>query len=312
MVVRYRPLVAVCGPTGSGKSALAIKLARQFGGEIVNCDSMQVYRGFDIGTAKLPIPERGGIQHCLIDVAEPAKGFTAGDFARLGRAAVREISERGNLPILCGGTGFYLRALVDGLSPAPPRDESLRAALTAAERRRSGVLHRWLRRFDPVSAARIHPNDAPKLIRAIEIRTLSSRNASSQQPPEKLEGYEVLKIGLFPPRGALYAALDQRCEQMFDGGLLPEIRSLLDAGVPQSAKPFESLGYKEGLAFLSGALSREAALEQMKRDTRRYAKRQVTWFRHEPGIARIEGFGTDCDAEEAAMRLVARLLDPDC
>ncbi len=306
-----RALVAVCGPTGSGKSALAIELARHFDGEIINCDSMQVYRGFDVGTAKLPISERGGIQHCLIDVAEPAKGFTAGDFARLGRDALRDISDRGKLPILCGGTGFYLRALIDGLSPAPPRDESLRASLAAAEQRRPGVLHRWLRRFDPAAAARIHANDSPKLIRAIEIRILSARHGSSSQPRDRLEGYEVLKIGLFPPRQVLYASLDQRCEQMFDGGLLSEIRGLLDAGVPPSAKPFESLGYKEGLAFLNGTLTREAALEQMKRDTRRYAKRQITWFRHEPGIVRIEGFGTDRDAEDTAMRLVARLLDSE-
>ena len=305
----HLPLIAVYGPTGSGKSALAIALAECFGGEIVNCDSMQVYRGFDLGTAKLPISERKGIRHHLIDVAEPVKGFSAGDFARLGRAAIEEISKRDKLPILCGGTGFYLRALIDGLSPAPERDESLRALFAAAEARRAGVLHRWLRRFDPASAARIHPNDSAKIIRALEIRILSSRNPSAQQPRDRLEGYRVLKLGLLPPRHALYAALDLRCKQIFEGGLIAEVQGLLDAGVPPSAKPFESLGYKEVLAFLNGTLSRDAAVEQMKRDTRHYAKRQITWFRHEPGIEKIEAFGTERGAEEAAIQSVARLLD---
>ncbi len=303
-----RPLVAVCGPTGSGKSALAIQLAHRFNGEIVNCDSVQVYRGFDLGTAKLPLSERKGIRHHLIDVAEPAKGFTAADFVHLGRAALQQISDRGNLPIVCGGTGFYLRALIDGLSPAPSRNEALRARLSESEARRPGVLHRWLRRVDPVSGARIHANDSAKLIRALEIRMLSSRTLSAPEPRKPLEGYQALKIGLFPPREALYAALDARCERMFHGGLIPEISSLLAAGVPAAAKPFESLGYKEGLAFLDGRLAPEAALHRMQRDTRRYAKRQITWFRHEPEILKIEGFGTDPAVERTAAQSVACLL----
>lgn len=304
-----RPLLAVCGPTGSGKSALAIELASRFDGEIINSDSMQVYRGFDVGTAKLPFSERKGIQHHLIDAVEAVKGFTAGDFARSGRAALADITERGKLPIVCGGTGFYLRALIDGLSPAPSRDEPLRASLSEAEGRRRGVLHRWLRRVDPDSATRIHANDLAKVIRALEICIVSKRSASAQQPPDRLEGYNVLKLGLFPARETLYKVLNGRCEEMFDGGLLREIQGLLESGVPRSAKPFESLGYKEGLAFLEGTLSREDALDQMKRDTRRYAKRQITWFRHEPGIQIIEGFGTERNAQDAAFRLVARLLD---
>jgi tRNA dimethylallyltransferase len=304
------PLVVICGPTGSGKSGLAVDVAldsaatQQCTGEVINCDSLQFYRQFDIGTAKLPESQRGGIRHHLIDVADPAKGFTAGDFSALGRQVLAEITGRGALPIVAGGTGFYLRALIDGLSPAPVRDEELRLRLSAREKRRSGSLHRILRRLDPVSARRIHARDIPKLIRAIEIRMLSDHKRSEQPAPEPLEDYRILKIGLFPPRDRLYQALDRRCADMFDAGLLREIEAILASGVPPDAKPFEALGYKEGLACVEGRISREEALALMQRDTRRYAKRQITWFRHEAEIVSFAGFGWDEDIRSAVLQRV--------
>jgi tRNA dimethylallyltransferase len=297
------PLVAVTGPTGSGKSALAIALAAELGGEVVNCDALQVYRHFDIGTAKLPVSEQCGIPHHLIDVVEGAEGFTAGDYQRLGRPILRGITQRGHLPIVAGGTGFYLRALLDGLSPAPPRDEDLRRRLLARERRRPGVLSRLLRRRDPVAAARIGPNDLPKLARAIEISLLGPHQPSAQPPRDPLEGYRVLKLGLFPPRSELYAKLDQRCTTMLNGGLLDEIERILASGVPRDAKPFGALGYKQGLAILEGRQSHNDAQAEMQQHTRRYAKRQVTWFRHEPGIVPLAGFGDDPAVIRSALEL---------
>jgi tRNA dimethylallyltransferase len=298
------PLVAVTGPTASGKSAFALSLAREFGGEIINCDAMQVYRHFDIGTAKLPVEERGGVRHHLIDVVEGSKGFTAGDYQRLGRQALHEITDRGNLPIVAGGTGFYLRALIDGLSPAPGQDADLRRNLLAREHRRPGSLARILKRLDPPAAARIASRDLPKLIRAIEICILAPHRSSTPPPRDRLEGFRVLKLGLFPPRAELYAILDQRCRQMLAGGLLEEIEHILSLGVPRDAKPFGALGYKQGLAILEGRMSRDEALSVMQRDTRRYAKRQVTWFRHEPEMIPLNGFGSDPSVlEQARARL---------
>jgi len=276
------PLVAVTGPTASGKSAFALSLAREFGGEIINCDAMQVYRHFDIGTAKLPVEERGGVRHHLIDVVEGSKGFTAGDYQRLGRQALHEITDRGNLPIVAGGTGFYLRALIDGLSPAPGQDADLRRNLLAREHRRPGSLARILKRLDPPAAARIASRDLPKLIRAIEICILAPHRPSTPPPRDRLEGFRVLKLGLFPPRAELYAILDQRCRQMLAGGLLEEIEHILSLG----------------------RMSRDEALSVMQRDTRRYAKRQVTWFRHEPEMIPLNGFGSDPSVlEQARARL---------
>ncbi len=303
------PLVAVCGPTGAGKSDLGIALALRFSGEVINCDSLQVYRHFDIGTAKVPVHERCGVRHHLIDVADADKGFTAGEFTRLGRTLLHQITARGALPIVVGGTGFYLRALLDGLSPAPASDLQLRQNLTARERRHPGSLHRILSRLHPAAAARIHANDLPKLIRALEVRLLSGPGAVHTTPRDRLEGYNVLKIGLFPPRGQLYARLDQRCETILRDGLLDEIAHILASGVSRDARPLQSLGYKEGLAILENRLSASAALTQMQRDTRRYAKRQITWFRHEPGLIPLPGFGGDPEVAAQAQDLVLQLLN---
>jgi tRNA dimethylallyltransferase len=288
-------LIAVAGPTASGKSELALQIACACSGEVVNCDSLQVYRGFDIGTAKMPEPGRRGVPHHLIDVVDPCDLFTAGEFARLARGAVTEITQRAKLPVLAGGTGFYLRSLIHGLSPGPERDERLRERLAARERRRPGSLHRLLGRFDAVTAARVHANDVPKTMRALEICLLSQRPASQvlAQKREALTGYRVLKIGLFPPRDELYSRIQMRTERMFREGLVAEVGALLARGAPEDAKPFESLGYRQALQVLRGEIDVSQAIFDTALRTRQYAKRQLTWFRHEPDIQVVEGFGDD-------------------
>lgn len=305
----YKPdaaLVAVAGPTGSGKSELALRLAERFGGEIVNCDSVQVFRYFNIGTAKLQEHEWRGIPHHLIDAREPDQVFTAGDFARNARICLHEITGRGRLPIVVGGTGFYLRALVEGLAPGPERDAGLRERLAAREARRPGAVHRLLRRFDAATAARMHPNDVPKAMRALEI-CLSARRPATEVfagGRDALTGYRVLKIGLFPDREKLVARLEARVEAMFAGGLVEETEAILARGVPASEKPFESIGYKQALQVVRGELSVKDAIFYSKRDTRQYAKRQMTWFRQEPGLEAVRGFG---DEDEVVARVMARV-----
>ncbi len=305
-----RLLVAVAGPTGSGKSELALVLAEAFEGEIVNCDSLQVYRRFDIGTAKLPETGRRGIPHHLIDILDPDAVFTAGEYARLSREVIAGISERGRLPIVAGGTGFYLRALLDGLFPGPARDQSLRDRLAAREAKRAGSLHRLLRRFDPVSAARIHPNDVPKVTRALEVRLLARRPATEMYRTgrDALEGYRTLKLALLPDREALYERLDERCRRMFEAGLVEETRTILDAGFSVSAKPFESHGYRQSVQLLNGELNAREALFYAQRNTRNYAKRQITWFRREPGVIWLRGFGEDKAIRQEAKERVAQFL----
>jgi tRNA dimethylallyltransferase len=304
-------LVAIVGPTGSGKSDLALKIARQFEGEILNCDSVQVYRYFNIGTAKMPEHKREGIPHHLIDAFDPDEIFTAGDFSRSGRRILHEITERGKLAIVSGGTGFYVRALIDGLAPGPQRDESLRTRLAAREEKRKGSLHQLLRRFDPVTAARIHANDVPKVMRALEICLSSRRPAAEvfEAGRDALEGFALLKIGLFPDREALYRRLEARLEKMFAGGLVEETAAILAMGFPETCKPFESIGYKQALQVVKGELSVKDALFYARRDTRRYAKRQMTWFRQEPGLDVIRGFGGDTSAIERAEQLVRAFLN---
>jgi len=303
-------LIAIVGPTGSGKSDLALKIARRFGGEILNCDSVQVYRYFNIGTAKTPERERQGIPHHLIDAFDPDEIFTAGDFSRSGRRILHEITERGKVAIVSGGTGFYVRALIDGLAPGPERDESLRVRLAAREQKRTGSLHRLLRRFDPVTAARIHANDVPKVMRALEICLSARRPAAEifEGGRDALQGFAVLKIGLFPDRETLYGRLEARLEKMFAEGLVEETAAILAMGYPETCKPFESIGYKQALQVVKGELSRKDALFYARRDTRRYAKRQMTWFRQEPGLEVIRGFGSEAATVERAEELVRSFL----
>jgi tRNA dimethylallyltransferase len=303
-------VVAIVGPTGSGKSDLALRIAQRFDGEIVNCDSIQVYRYFDIGAAKTPVGERRGIPHHLIDALDPDEVFTAGDFARVSRPVLHEIAGRGRLPVVTGGTGFYLRALVEGLAPGPQRDEDLRARLLARETRRPGSVHTLLRRFDPPTAARIHPNDVPKAIRAVEICLAERRPATAvfDRGRDALQGFRVLKLGLFPDREQLYKRLEARLEWMFANGVVEETAGILARGYAETAKPFESIGYKQAVQMLRGELSLKDAMFYARRDTRRYAKRQMTWFRQEPGIEIVRGFGDDAAVAERVEARVGEFI----
>jgi tRNA dimethylallyltransferase len=297
------PLVAIVGPTGSGKSELSLRICEEFGGEVVNCDSLQIYRYFNIGTAKLPPDERRGIPHHMLDIINPDEVFTAGEFAGRARPLLDSISQAGSLPVVVGGTGFYLRALLDGLFPAPSRDDSVRARLSARERRRTGSIHRLLRRFDPAAAQAIHPNDIPKAIRALEVYLLTRRPISSwfAEGRDALAGFRPLKIGLAPDRDDLYKRLNARCERMFAAGLVEEAKRIVDMGWPAATKPFESHGYHQALQILRGEMTPDRGLDEAQRNTRHYAKRQITWFRKEPDVQWLAGFGDDPSIQQTAV-----------
>jgi tRNA dimethylallyltransferase len=306
-------LVVILGPTGSGKSALAIALAQQFAGEVVSCDSVAVYRHFEIGTAKPTLQQRTLVPHHLLDVAEPGQPFTAGEYARQARAAIAEIAGRQRLPIVVGGTGLYLRALLEGLFPGPQRSEQLRERLRErAQERGPAYLHKLLMRLDPAAAAKIHPHDAPKIIRAVEV-CLTARGPMSQLWEERgrdpLRGFRILQIGLNPEREALYARLNQRACQMFECGLIEETKSLLERyGEPKSVTSLDSLGYKQATQFLRGELTREQALAATQQGHRNYAKRQMTWFRREPDVTWLAGFGDDPAVAREAAELVSSCI----
>ena len=299
--------VLLLGPTGSGKTALSLALGERFGGEIVSCDSVAVYRGMDVGSAKPSLEERARLPHHLIDVADPDEPFTAGEYSRQARAALREIAGRGRLPIVTGGTGLYLRALTEGLFAGPARQEALRERLRrSAERRGSNWLHRVLTRLDPASAQRIHANDIPKLIRAIEVCLAARRPLSEVLARDPLTGFRLLRIGLNPPRAALYERLNRRCEAMFAAGLVEETRGLLARYGP--VKALDSLGYRQGFAVLAGSLSVEEAIRAAQQGHRNYAKRQLTWFRREPEVRWIAGFGDEPETVRVAGELVQTSL----
>src|ERR1017187_8541873 len=301
-------LVVILGPTGSGKSALAIALAQQFAGEVVSCDSVAVYRHFEIGTAKPTLQQRTLVPHHLLDVAEPGQPFTAGEYARQARAAIAEIAGRQRRPIVVGGTGLYLRALLEGLFPGPQRSEQLRERLRErAQERGPAYLHKLLVRLDPAAAAKIHPHDAPKIIRAVEV-CLTARGPMSQLWKERgrdhLCGFRILRIGLNPEREALYARLNQRACQMLECGLMAQPAALLQRyGEPKSATPLDSRGSKQATQFLRGELTREQALAATQQGHRNYAKRQMTWFRREPGVTWLAGFGDDPTVAREAAEL---------
>ena len=304
-------LPIVLGPTGSGKSDLALCIATALGGEIVSCDSLQVYRGFDLGTAKLGAAERRGIPHHLLDLIDPTQLFTAGDYARVARTCLREIAGRDRIPIVVGGTGFYLRALLEGLFPGPVRSPRIRDRLARREQRKSGSLHRILSRLDPAAAARIHPSDKNKTIRALEVRLLEGRPLSAlfKLGREPLTGFQPIKLGLDPPRDLLYRKLDARSERMFESGLIAEARDLLAAGVPVDAKPFESLGYRQALDVVQERLTLEQALACTQAATRRYAKRQLTWFRKEHSVHWLQGFGDDEQVQDQALAVIQQTVE---
>jgi tRNA dimethylallyltransferase len=301
-------LIVILGPTASGKSALGIALAKKLGGEIVVCDSTQVYRGFDIGTAKVCAAERQGIPHWMMDILAPTEVFTAGDYRRRAEEILRDIHARGRVPIVTAGTGLYLRALLEGLADAPTRSEELRARLRhAAKRRGASHLHRLLRRLDPEAAARIGERDTPKIIRAIELRVLAKKplgeiHAQGRAP---LEGFAPVKIGLSPPRAALYARIEKRVHQMFDAGWIEEVRALINSGVPRESKPFTFIGYREILQNLDAQENLETAILAIQKSTRHFAKRQLTWFRNEPNVHWLESFGDDPATESRAEALLA-------
>jgi tRNA dimethylallyltransferase len=303
------PAVAIVGPTGARKSYLALSIAEQFSGEIVNCDSLQLYRGFDIGTAKLPRSARRGIPHHLFDVLEPNQGYSAGDYARDARRVIADISSRGRLPVVAGGTGFYLRALLHGLPALPQRDESLRARLSLREQRSPGSLHRILGRLDSAAASRIHARDVQKLIRALEIRLLTRNPLPPPALAEPLRGYRFLQIGLHPDRPQLCEALDARARRMFvpespGSGILEEVQCLLTHGCTGAEKPFESLGYKQALEHLRGTSTLEQAIASTQLETRQYAKRQLTWFRRDSDVHWLPGFGDSPDVIEHAFAFI--------
>ena len=311
MTVSTQPeplLVAILGPTASGKSALAVTLAQRFDGEIVSCDSVAVYRHFEIGTAKPSQQQRALVPHHLLDVAEPGEPFTAGEYSRRARAVIQEITKRGKLPIIVGGTGLYLRALLEGLFPGPERSEELRERLRArVEQRGSAHLHHILQRLDPSAAGKIHANDAAKLIRAIEV-CLASRSRMTElwQQRDPLRGYRILRIGLSPDRQMLYERINARAQQMFDHGLVEETKALVDRyGGRKNATALDSLGYRQAGQFLRGELSREQAIAAAQQGHRNYAKRQMTWFRREPEVHWVDGFGDETEVEKEAAELIA-------
>lgn len=300
-------LVAVVGPTATGKSALGLALARSFGGEIVACDSTAVYRGIDIGTDKVPADEQQGIPHHLVDVAGVTETFTAARYAQAAGAVVRDITARGRLPILVGGTGFYYRALVRGLFPGPERDEAIRARLDRVARRR-GVewLHRWLDRVDPASAARIQPRDQKRLVRALEVYLLTGRplTAHFDETRSAIPGYEILAIGLNLPRPLLRERVARRVDAQFARGVVGEVRALLAAGVPADAHAFSGLVYRQVVEYLRGVRSEGETRDLIVRENMRYARRQLIWFRKEPNVRWLEGAGESPAVQEAAMAMV--------
>jgi tRNA dimethylallyltransferase len=308
------PLVVIVGPTASGKSALAVQLAKALNGEIVNYDSVQIFRGFDIGSGKISLEDRLCVPHHLLDVLNGNQIMTAGQYRRLALKTLAEIRDRGNVPVLVGGTGLYLRALLYGLFEGPTRSDVLRARLATIEARRGRTfLHRLLRRLDPEAARRIHHQDAQKAIRAVEVCLLSGQPISKLhgQGIEPLTGFRIFKLGLNPNRSELRHRINRRVESMFASGLLEETRVLLQksafSGRPGSG-PFAALGYRQALQFLRGEISLPEAVGDTQAATRRYAKRQLTWFRREPEVTWFNSFGTDPDLQGCALQWLTHEL----
>lgn len=300
------PLIVVLGPTASGKSALGIRLAGELDGEILVCDSTQVYRAFNIGTAKVPRAEQQAIAHHLVDLVEPHEVFTAGQYRQRALEVLEDLRQRKKTPILTAGTGLYLRALLEGLAEAPTRSDQLRERLGGRLKQHgTSYLYRLLARLDPESARRIAPRDAQKIIRALEIRVLAGKpvgeiHRAGRQP---LEGYQIAKIGLLPPRAALYARINARVESMIKAGWPGEVAELIKRDIPAGAKPFQFIGYAELRRQIEGGRNPEEAVAAIQQATRRFAKRQITWFRKEPGVEWLTGFGDDLTVASAALGL---------
>jgi tRNA dimethylallyltransferase len=299
--------VAILGPTATGKSALALAIARHVGGEIVACDSTAIYRGFDIGTDKVPPRDQAGVPHHLVDVAEPTDVYTAARYAADAAAVIRAIHGRGHVPIVVGGTGFYYRALTRGLFPGPAADEGLRARLgRVAVQRGDAALHRWLSRVDPDSARRIQPRDRKRLIRALEVYCLTGRplTAHFAETMAPLPEFEAVAIGVRLPAPTLAERLARRVDAQFAAGLEDEVRGLLAGGVPRAARPFGGLVYRQMIEYLDGVRDRDATRALIVQENRRYARRQLIWFRKEPTLVWFDGPG---ETASAAARVLEYL-----
>lgn len=304
----FKPIIAIVGPTASGKSALGIDVAQELNGEIINCDSVQVYQGIEIATAKVPIDERRGVPHHLIDFVPPHINYTAGEWAREAIATIETIERRGRIPILVGGTGLYLRALRTPFFPGPLTDVELRRRVNLIrETNGPEYLHRLLKRLDPASASELYPRDWPRVQRAIEVRLQTGKPMSEQkgQRPEPHESARRLRIvALNPPRAQLYGIINERTEQHFAAGLVEEVQTLLAQGVPPDSNALGAHGYRRVVEYLQGKRDLPSAIEQTKQDVRNYAKRQLTWFRREPGTSWFEGFGDDEVAKRAVIAAI--------
>lgn len=296
------PLIAIVGPTASGKSSLALRIARARGGEIVSCDSLQVYRGLDIGSAKATLAERRDVRHHLIDVVDPGDAFSAAEYARLARSAIADITARARLPIVAGGTGLYLKALLEGLFDGPARDEGRRRRFESlATRFGDRRLHRLLRKLDPDAAERIEPADRVRIVRALEVywatgRPITEHHSAGAEP---LQGHRIFLLGLDPDRESLRCVVEQRTRAMLDAGLVDEVRHLLDGGLPAAARPLQAIGYREALAVVKGKTTLEQAEQAIVTATMRFAKRQMTWFRHQ---AEVTWFKAADEAYAAAVK----------
>jgi tRNA dimethylallyltransferase len=306
-------VVAILGPTATGKSALALALAERFQGEIVNCDSTAVYRGFDIGTDKVPPAERRGIPHHLVDVADPTDVYTAARYAADATRAIRTTLDRGHLPLLVGGTGFYYRAVTRGLFPGPGADAALRGRLERiAERRGTAFLHRMVQRLDPASGRRILMRDRKRLVRALEVYFLTGRplTAHFAETVSPLDFCEVVPIGLRIPAAMTSARVTRRVEEQFARGLMDEVRALLANGVPECARPFGGLVYRQAIELLHGVRDEHATRALIAQENRRYARRQLIWFRKEPNLVWLDGPGELPAVIERAVRALTALLEP--
>jgi tRNA dimethylallyltransferase len=306
------PVIAIVGPTASGKSELALFLAEHFSSEIVNYDSVQIFRYLDIGTAKASIEDRRRVPHHMIDIRDPTDIFTAGDYQREARRVLDDIRSRHQLPILVGGTGLYLRALTEGLFNGPTRSIYWRSRLEGiAEKKGRDHLHRMLKRLDPIAASRIAERDKPKVIRALEVRLETGKPMTQhlhENPRQPLTGFRVHFIGLNPKRNELYDRINKRVGRMFEGGLEQEIRQLLARGIPPTAKPFEAIGYRHVIADLDSCIPREETIRIIQRDTRRYAKRQMTWFRKQSDVTWFDGPGDTEEIKNKVHQFIQPLL----
>ena len=304
------PVIAVVGPTASGKSSLGIDLALRLGGEIINCDSVQVYRGIQIATAKVPIDERRGISHHLVDFVPPEVDYTAGEWARDAAAKIEEIERRGGVPILVGGTGFYLRALRNPFFPSPQTDHEIRTRLNEIrEQHGSEYLHRLLKRLDPESATELYPRDWPRVQRAIEVRLQTGKPMSEQKVLRAIPHESTRRLRIFvlnPPRAELYERINERAEKHFAAGLVDEVEMLLARGVPANSNALGAHGYRRVVEYLQGSRDLPGAIEQTKQDVRNYAKRQLTWFRRESGVEWFEGFGEEEQVKQAVLQAATR------